>query len=95
MLEPSNFLPCTGQFALCFHSGAEPLPCKLTADGRFANCTCTVLTGDNFVLLTAILNHPVYLATIAPDACGADGAGCQTQDKAPACEFLKNGNLIP
>ena len=23
---PSNFLACTGRFALCFHSGPEPLP---------------------------------------------------------------------
>jgi hypothetical protein len=95
VLAPSNFLPCTGQFALCFHSGAEPLPCRLSADGRFANCTCTVLSGPNFVLITAILNHPVYLATIAPDACGPDGTGCETPDTAPVCEFLRDGNLIP
>src|SRR5262245_21136110 len=34
----TNFLACTSQFALCFHSGPPPLPCKLTEDGRFANC---------------------------------------------------------
>jgi hypothetical protein len=28
----SNFLACTSQFALCFHSGPPPLPCKLTKD---------------------------------------------------------------
>jgi hypothetical protein len=95
VLEPSNFLPCTGKFALCFHSGAEPLPCRLTEDGRFANCTCTVQHGLNFVLITAILNHAVYLKTIDPDACGADGAGCQTPNTAPVCKFLKNGKLIP
>jgi hypothetical protein len=101
VLAPSNFLECTGQFALCFHSGAEPLPCRLTADGRFANCTCDVLDGPNFVLITAILNHPVYLATIDPDACGPDGTGCQSIEYpqntqvAPVCEFLTNGNLIP
>jgi hypothetical protein len=67
----------------------------MTEDGRFANCTCSVLDGTNFVLMTAILNHPVYLATIAPDACGADGAGCQTPDSAPVCGFLGDGNLIP
>src|SRR5215831_2255697 len=41
-LASTNFLPCTGQYALCFESGPEPLPCKLTADGRFANCKCVV-----------------------------------------------------
>lgn len=59
-LAPTNFLPCTGQYALCFESGPEPLPCKLTPDGRFANCKCVVKTGINFVLMTAILNEKVY-----------------------------------
>ncbi len=101
VLEPSNFLQCTGQFALCFHSGAEPLPCRLTEDGRFANCTCTVQDGTNFVLITAILNYPVYLDTIDPDACGPDGASCKNildpgnTQVAPVCEFLRNGRLIP
>jgi hypothetical protein len=99
VLEHSNFLQCTGQFALCFHSGAEPLPCRMTQDGRFANCTCTVLDGTNYVLITAILNHPVYLDTI--DACRADGSDCQNIENpqnthvAPVCEFLENGQLIP
>ena len=39
---PTNFLPCTGQYALCAESGPEPLPCTVTPDGRFANCKCTV-----------------------------------------------------
>src|SRR5262249_42586503 len=60
VLDRTNFLECTGQFALCFHSGPEPLPCKLTKDGRFANCTCDVKEGTNYVLNTAILNHSVY-----------------------------------
>ena len=95
VLAPSNFLPCTGQFALCFHSGPEPMPCRLTKDGRFANCTCPVRDGLNFVLITAILNYPVYLDTIDPNACGADGSGCQTPDTAPVCQFLPKGQLIP
>ena len=52
-LAATNFLSCTGQYALCFESGPEPLPCKLTSDGRFANCKCVVKTGLNFVLITA------------------------------------------
>jgi hypothetical protein len=38
----SGFLPCTGQYALCFHSGPKPLPCESSVDGCFANCKCTV-----------------------------------------------------
>jgi hypothetical protein len=99
VLEPSNFLECTGRFALCFHSGAEPLPCKLTKDGRFANCTCTVQDSENYVLITSILNYPVYLDTI--DMCGPDGADCRNildreiTQVAPVCEFLRKGRLIP
>lgn len=90
---PENFLECSGQFALCFHSGAEPLPCKLTKDGRFANCTCTVLNGTNFVLITAILNREVYEKTV--EQCHADGSECTGLDDAPVCKFLDNGKLIP
>ena len=71
---PTNFLPCTGQYALCAESGPEPLPCTVTPDGRFANCKCTVQTGLNYVQITAILNEKVYQDTV--NVCGADGAKC-------------------
>jgi hypothetical protein len=89
----SYFLPCTGKYALCFHSGPEPLPCTLTEDGRFANCTCDVGDGVNLVLMTAILNEDVYRETV--QACGDDGRRCQTQDSAPVCKYLRDGSLIP
>ena len=93
----SNFLACTGQFALCFHSGPEPLPCKLSKDGRSADCTCTVQNGTNFVLITAILNRDVYEKTV--EACHADGSNCpptnQAAHAAPVCQYLDNGKLIP
>jgi hypothetical protein len=95
-LGVSGFLPCTSQYALCFHSGPKPLPCRLTDDGRFANCTCAVKTGLNFVLITAILNAKVYQDTVSPNACGADGSGCTTHpDKAPVCKAIAEGKLIP
>jgi hypothetical protein len=94
VLAPSNFLPCTGQYAYCFKSGPEPLPCELTDDGRFANCKCTVQTGLNFVLMTAILSYKVYQETV--DVCGADGSACATHpDKAPVCKAIAAGKLIP
>ena len=93
-LGASGFLPCTGQYALCFHSGPKPLPCRLTDDGRFANCKCTVQTGLNFVLITGILNSKVYQDTI--NVCGADGSACNTHpDKAPVCKAIAKGKLIP
>src|SRR5260370_34233845 len=56
VLVPPGFLPCIGKYALCFHSGPEPLPCDLTEDGRFAAGKCTVHRGLNFVLITASVN---------------------------------------
>jgi hypothetical protein len=92
--QVSNFLPCTGQYALCFSSGPEPLPCEKSADGRFADCKCTVKTGLNFVLMTGILNAQVYQETVK--VCGADGSRCATvPNKAPVCAAIEQGRLIP
>ena len=89
----TELLPCTAQFALCFHSGAAPYPCKLSADGKSADCKCTVANSTNYVLETAILNYDVYVKTVK--ACGTDGTNCQSPDQAPVCGKLKNGRLIP
>jgi len=91
--SPSQMLACSPQFALCFHSGAEPYPCHLYPDGRSANCQCTVSTKTNYTLLNAILNRSVYDATI--QLCGADGSLCAGVDQAPVCKYLTGGALIP
>ena len=89
-----NIVPCIGPYALCFHSGPEPLPCVLSKDGRSANCKCTVWNGLNYVLISAILNYDVYLDTIA--TCGTDGSLCaQHPDRAPVCKVIREGRLIP
>jgi hypothetical protein len=93
ILGSSYMVPCTEQYALCFHSGADPLPCTLTKDGKYANCTCTVGTSTSYVLITAILNYNVYLDTLA--TCGDDGSKCTTPDSAPVCADLRKGKLIP
>jgi hypothetical protein len=94
VLDASGFLPCTGQYAACSHSGPEPLPCKLTKDGRFANCKCTVQSGLSCVLIAAILNYKVYQETVK--VCGSDGSACATfPDKAPVCTAIKQSKLIP
>jgi len=90
---PSEMLGCSTQFALCFHSGAEPYPCTLSPDGQSANCLCTVATSTNYTLLTAILNRSVYNATAS--ACYPDGAGCTQVGQAPVCGYLNGGTLIP
>ena len=86
-------LACSGQFALCFHSGPEPYPCKLYPDGLSANCQCMVFNKTNYTLIDGILNYPVYLSTI--QACGANVSGCQQTNQAPVCKFLNGGALIP
>jgi hypothetical protein len=91
--SPSQLLACSSQFALCFHSGAEPYPCTISSDGRSANCQCTIANEVNYTLINAILNYPVYLATA--QACGPDGSNCTGTGSAPVCKFLGHGALIP
>lgn len=93
MQSPSELLACDTKFALCFHSGPQPLPCTLSADGRSANCKCTVANETNYTLINAILNYPVYLSTIR--TCGADGSNCPDSGDAPVCRTLNHGTLIP
>ncbi len=90
---PSQMLGCSTQFALCFHSGAEPYPCTLSADGQSANCLCTVATTTNYTLINAILNYQVYQSTV--QACGLDGSGCPNVGQAPVCGYLQGGTLMP
>jgi hypothetical protein len=90
---PTQMLGCSTQFALCFHSGAEPYPCNLAADGQTANCLCTVATTTNYTLIDAILNYPIYQQTVA--ACGSNGAGCPNVGQAPVCSYLQGGTLMP
>jgi hypothetical protein len=93
-VSKTNFLPCDTQFALCFHSGPDPLPCKLSKDGRSAECTCTVSTEVNYTLITAILNYKVYQDTI--NFCSEPANdNCQATDSAPVCSKLDGGKLIP
>jgi len=91
--SPTDFLACQGQFALCFHSGPEPLPCHMTEDGRFAKCTCKVENDTNYVLSTAILNRNVYEKTI--EQCPDGNSSCPNPGDAPVCSYLPNGKLIP
>jgi hypothetical protein len=91
--QASQLLACTTKFALCFHSGPEPYPCKLTPNKRSAKCQCTVATETNYTVITSILNYPVYLKTV--QVCGADGSGCPNAGDAPVCKFLEKGKLIP
>jgi len=95
LLANTNFLPCLGgPFALCYYSGPAPLTCTLSADGRFADCECYAISfGQYFVDINAILNHKVYLDTIA--ACGSDGSKCQKLNSAPVCQAVNHEELIP
>jgi hypothetical protein len=69
------------------------LPGEIDRNGRFADCACRVEEGLNFVQISAILNYKVYLETI--EVCGIDGSDCQVPDKAPICEAIRRGKLIP
>jgi hypothetical protein len=66
----------------------------MTPDGRYANCQCfDIPYGVYFVDINAILNHAVYLNTIAQ--CGTDGSLCGTLNSALVCQAINQGKLIP
>jgi hypothetical protein len=98
-LSSTNFVPCRGgPYALCYYSGPasgpQDLSCKVTPDGRYANCQCyDIPYGVYFVDINAILNHKVYQDTIAK--CGSDGSLCGTINAAPVCQKVNQGDLIP
>jgi hypothetical protein len=98
-LASTNFVPCRGgPYALCYYSGpssgAQDLSCKLTADGKYANCQCyDIPYGVYFVDINAILNHKVYEETVAQ--CGSDGSQCGTLNSAPVCQQVSQGTLMP
>ena len=99
LLAPTNFVSCRGgPFALCYYSGpstgTEDLSCKLTKDGKYANCQCfDIPYGIYFVDINSILNDSVYKNTVA--VCGSDGSACGTLNSAPVCQSVNEGTLIP
>jgi hypothetical protein len=111
-------------YALCLFSGPAvgtpvptngstavnpALPCKLSADGKSADCTCYALTTEEyppyipyFVDINAILNLDLYLRTVG--ACGHDGENCSPREPirdyswwndAPVCRAANTGRVIP
>lgn len=90
---PTNFLPCNGPaYALCYYSGAEPMPCTVDEERGVALCQCYGFqsqseTYDYFIDINAILNTCAYIETVRD--CGYDGAKCfTTPNSAPACQYL-------
>jgi hypothetical protein len=110
-------------YALCLYSGPAigtpgltndstavnpPLPCRLSADGRSADCTCYALSTEEyppyipyFVDINAILNLDLYLRTVG--ACGHEGENCAPRqlrsyswwNDAPICRAANTGRVMP
>jgi hypothetical protein len=111
-------------YALCLFSGPAvgtpvpangsaavnpALPCKLSADGKSADCTCYALTTEQyppyvpyFIDINAILNLDLYLRTVY--ACGHGGENCSPREPirnyswwndAPVCRAANAGRVIP
>lgn len=116
VLKGSNFLAChpgdgtTLGFGLCFYSGPAvatgnagnpALPCRLSKDGKSADCTCYKLTATPapaapyLIDINGILNLDVYLASVK--TCGHDGKSCAGHSgaAAPACKAANAGTMMP
>ncbi len=80
-LEPSDFLPCFGPYALCYYAN-----CTVSPDGKVSDCPCYEWFGPNFVVINGILNADSYQRTV--EQCTADPASCQVPNGAPVCQDL-------
>lgn len=113
----TNFIKCsppTGRkftYALCYYSGPNAptgtnsdnpsLPCTLSEDGRYANCTCYAITNDlaaakvpYLVDINAISNLDIYRKTIS--ACGQNGENCSSGNiDAAVCDAINTNLLVP
>jgi hypothetical protein len=78
-------VPCRGgPFALCYYSGpssgSEDLSCKLTPDGKYANCQCfDIPYGVYFIDINAILNDSVLKIRLVNAALTAAGVRRSTR----------------
>jgi hypothetical protein len=86
VLQPSNFLPCFGPYALCYYAN-----CTVGPDGKASACPCYEWFGPNFVLDTAILNADSYQATSTQ--CTSDPASCRQINGAPVCHDINRGTF--
>ncbi|WP_119344266.1 hypothetical protein [Facilibium subflavum] len=113
----TNFLQClpptgrTFSYALCYYSGPAfptgsnsenpPLPCTLSDDGTYANCTCYEISTDTvsskmpyLVDINAISNLSVYEQTV--QACGKNGEKCASSNiTPPVCDAINTNLLVP
>ncbi|MEL7059332.1 MAG: hypothetical protein AAGN46_04805, partial [Acidobacteriota bacterium] len=99
--SPTNFLRCdSGEYALCYYSGADPLPCDLSTD-ETGDCQCQVFTASAeapmYIEIGGILNACVYAETV--EQCGANGAGCQNictdHPSIPGCSATSTSRVAP
>jgi hypothetical protein len=86
IVEPINFLPCFGPYALCYYAN-----CPVGPDGKTSACSCFEWFGPNFVLVNGILNQDVWDQTMAQ--CSADPASCQQTNGSPACQAVNRGEF--
>ncbi|MDA8019244.1 MAG: hypothetical protein MPN21_17525 [Thermoanaerobaculia bacterium] len=91
---PTNFLLCTsGEYALCYYSGADPLPCTVDESRANAGCVCQVFAASEakpmYVDINSILDECAYDEAI--EQCGEDGSGCLNICSQPAAKKACGG----
>ncbi len=114
---PEKRIPCSAplgrrhSYALCYYSGPNyptgvnpsnpALPCKLSKDGVYAECSCLLITTTGnaseqpyYVGLDVISNFDIY--KIQTETCGEDASACLNQGiTPPVCEALNVNLLVP
>lgn len=98
-------------YALCYYSGPSyptgfnpsnpALPCKLSKDGVYADCSCLLITTDGtaseqpyYVGLDVISNLDIY--RLQMETCGSGSEKCTSMGiTPPVCEALNVNLLVP
>ncbi|API87294.1 hypothetical protein [Francisella uliginis] len=111
--ETKQLYCANATYANCHYSGPlsptginpnnQALPCKVSKDGKTANCRCKVFKGPNYVNIDGIMNLGVYYQTVA--VCGKDGSKCKNLStckpdgsgkckgvEAPVCKYIAKQN---
>ena len=114
---PEKRIPCAPpigrrhSYALCYYSGPNyptgvnssnpSLPCKLSENGVYADCSCLLITTTGksseqsyYVGLDVVSNFDIY--KLQTETCGENASACLNQGiTPPICEALNVNLLIP
>jgi hypothetical protein len=90
----ADFVPCYGDYALCYYANCTRTPASLWAGPNVAmsKCACDKFHGLHFVMINGILDEETWRATRS--TCPLGSLSCPVPGSAPVCRRIKEGSLF-